>query len=205
MGKRIRFLFFAVCIGGVIGAFIWFFLRIMSIGQELLFTFKKEGKYPCDHLAIRTIAALLPLIFGASLGPEAGLTGIIAGLCFWAGSKFRYAVKHMEELSNIGQGASLDVIFRSPLFGYSYSTEEKDTSAEFSKTVKMVTYIAAGMIYTFFHAANSRLFDALKAKCGVIVCAVLGGIWLQSQNVHSCFRGGSITRIKGRQRRIHFG
>ncbi|MBD5532864.1 MAG: chloride channel protein [Lachnospiraceae bacterium] len=268
MGKRIRFLFFAVCIGGVIGAFIWGFLRIMGIGQELLFTvlpkqvpipcfvlvvcilggvvigvyeklfhaspdnmevvmatIKKEGKYPCDHLATRTIAALLPLIFGACLGPEAGLTGIIAGLCFWAGSKFRYAGKHMEELANIGLGASLGVIFRSPLFGYSYSIEETDTSAEFSKTVKMVTYItailggfgafmllgwlfgggdglprlptcdignrerfsvillipagiAAGMIYTFFHAANSRFFHALKEKCGVIVCTVLGGICL---------------------------
>lgn len=268
IGKRIRFLFFAVCIGGVIGAFIWAFLRVMGIGQELLFTalpeqihipcfilvvcilggvvigvyekifhaspdnmeavmavIKKEGKYPCDHLAVRTIAALLPLIFGASLGPEAGLTGIIAGLCFWAGRKFRYAGKHIEELSRIGLGASLGVIFGSPLFGYSFSAEEDDTSAEYSKTDKMVTYItailggfgvfvllgkffggaaglprlsapeignrerfsvillipvgiAAGLVYTAFHAASSRIFDALKDKCGVVVCAVLGGICL---------------------------
>ena len=268
IGKRIRFLFFAVCIGGAIGAFIWGFLRVMGIVQELLFTelpkqvhipclvlvvcvlgglvigvyekifhaspdnmeavmavIKKEGKYPCDHLAIRTIAALLPLIFGASLGPEAGLTGIIAGLCFWAGSRFRYAGKHMEELSRIGLGASLGVIFGSPLFGYSFSAEEEDTSTEYSKTVKMVTYItailggfgvfvllgrlfgggaglprltapdignrerfsvvllilagiAAGIVYAVFHTAGSRLFDALKEKCGVVVCAVLGGICL---------------------------
>ena len=37
MGKRIRFLFFALCIGGAIGAFIWAFLRVMGIGQALLF------------------------------------------------------------------------------------------------------------------------------------------------------------------------
>lgn len=267
-GKRLRFLFFALCIGGAIGAFIWGFLRVMGIGQELLFTalpkqihipcfvlvvcilggviigvyekifhaspdnmevvmavIKKEGKYPCDHLAIRTIAALLPLIFGASLGPEAGLTGIIAGLCFWAGGRFRYAGKHMEELSHIGLGASLGVIFRSPLFGYSFSVEEDDTSTEYSKTVKMVTYITAilggfgvfvllgilfgggaglprlsgsdignrerffvillipagivaGIVYTISHAASSRFFDVLKKKCGVVVCAVLGGICL---------------------------
>lgn len=266
IGKRIRFLFFAVCIGGVIGAFIWGFLWIMEMGQELLFTalpeqihipclilvicilgglvigiyekmfhaspdnmeavmavIKKEGKYPCDHLAVRTIAALLPLIFGASLGPEAGLTGIIAGLCFWAGSKFRYAGKHIEELSRIGLGASLGVIFGSPLFGYSFSMEEEDVPAEYSKSVKMVTYITAilggfgvfvllgrlfgggaglprlsapdignrerlfvillipvgivaGSIYTIFHAVSDRLFSALKDKCGVVVCAVLGGI-----------------------------
>lgn len=265
IGKRIRFLFFAVCIGGSIGAFIWAFLRIMGIGQELLFTalpeqihipyfvlvacivggvvigvyekifhaspdnmeavmaeIKKEGKYPCDHLMIRTIGALLPLVFGASLGPEAGLTGIIAGLCFWAGSKFRYAGKHIEELSQIGLGAALGVIFGSPLFGYSY-VEEDDSPAEYGKTVRMVTYITAiiggfgvfvllgslfgggtglprlsapdignrerfsvillipagvvaGVAYTLFHTVSSRFFDALRGKCGVIVCTVLGGI-----------------------------
>ncbi len=267
-GKRIRFLFFAVCIGGSIGAFIWAFLRVMGIGQELLFTalpkqihipcfvlvvcilgglivgvyekifhaspdnmetvmavIRKEGKYPSDRLIIRTVGALLPLVFGASLGPEAGLTGIIAGLCFWAGSKFRYAGKHIEELSQIGLMASLGVIFGSPLFGYSFSAEEDGSAADYSKTVRMVTYItailggfgvfvllgmlfgggaglprlsesdignrerffvilltpagvAAGIVYTISHAASSRFFEALKEKCGVVVCAVLGGICL---------------------------
>lgn len=185
MGKKIRFLFFALCIGGAIGAFIWAFLRVMDIGQKFLFTglpklvqtpglvlvvcilggvvigiyeklfhaspenmeevmaaIKKDGKYPCDRLAIRTVAALLPLVFGASLGPEAGLTGIIAGLCFWAGNKFRYAGKHIEELSQMGLAAALGVIFGSPLFGYSFSVEEERT-AEYDRPVKMVTYIMA--------------------------------------------------------------
>lgn len=267
-GKRIRFLFFAVCIGGVIGAFIWAFLRVMGIGQELVFTvlpeqihipcfvlvvcilgglvigvyeklfhaspdnmetvmavIKKDGKYPCDRLMIRTLGALLPLVFGASLGPEAGLTGIIAGLCFWAGRKFRYAGKHIEELSQIGLGAALGVIFGSPLFGYSFSTEEDGSAADYAKSVRMVTYIAAilggfgvfvllgsllgggaglprlsapgigdrerffvvplipagiaaGIVYTISHAASSRFFDALRGKCDVIVCTVLGGICL---------------------------
>ena len=185
MGKKIRFLFFALCIGGAIGAFIWAFLRVMDIGQKFLFTglpklvqtpglvlvvcilggvvigiyeklfhaspenmeevmaaIKKDGKYPCDRLAIRTVAALLPLVFGASLGPEAGLTGIIAGLCFWAGNKFRYAGKQIEELSQMGLAAALGVIFGSPLFGYSFSVEEERT-AEYDRPVKMVTYIMA--------------------------------------------------------------
>lgn len=267
-GKRIRFLFFAVCIGGVIGAFVWAFLRVMGIAQDFVFTIlpeqihipcfvlvvcilgglvvgvyekifhaspddmqtvmaviKKEGKYPCDHLMIRTIGALLPLVFGASLGPEAGLTGIIAGLCFWAGRKFRYAGKHIEELSKIGLGAALGTIFGSPLFGYSVSIEEDGSASDYPKPVRMVTYIAAilggfgvftllgvllgsgasiprlsapdisnrerffvialipagivaGIVYTISHAVSSRFFDALRGKCGVIVCTVLGGICL---------------------------
>lgn len=267
MGKRIRFLFFALCIGGAIGAFIWAFLQVMGIGQALLFTklpqlvpqpylilaicilggvvigvyeklfhaspenmeavmavIKKEGKYPCDHLAIRTIAALLPLIFGASIGPEAGLTGIIAGLCFWAGNRFRYAGKHIEELSQMGLAAALGVIFGSPLFGYSFSVEEGHMD-EHGRSVRMITYImailggfgvfvllgrllgggaglprltapdigdrerfsvivlipagiVAGIVYTVFHTGCSRFFGVLQKKCGVIVCAVLGGVIL---------------------------
>ncbi len=269
IGKRIRFLFFAVCIGGAIGAFVWAFLKLMGVGQDFVFTtlpelipipyyvlvvcvlgglvvgvyeklfhaspedmetvmavIKKEGKYPSDRLLIRTLGALLPLVFGASLGPEAGLTGIIAGLCFWAGRKFRYAGKHIEELSKIGLGAALGAIFGSPLFGYSFSIEEEDGSAaDYAKPVRMVTYIAAilggfgvyallgqlfgggmalprlsgadfgdrerlfviplipagiaaGIVYTISHGVSRRFFDALRGKCGVIVCTVLGGICL---------------------------
>lgn len=183
--KQLFFLSVAVCIGGAIGAFIWAFLRITGLGQELLFTIlperlpipclilvicilggfvigiyekkfhaapenmeavmaviKKEGTYPCEHLTAHTIAALLPLVFGGSLGPEAGLTGIIAGLCFWAGRKFRYVGQHMDELVRIGLGASLGAIFGSPLFAYSFCLDE-DAPAEFRKSVKMVAYITA--------------------------------------------------------------
>ena len=37
------------------------------------------------------IAALLPLLIGSSVGPEAGLTGIIVGLCYWAGENLKFA------------------------------------------------------------------------------------------------------------------
>ena len=245
MGKKIRFLFFALCIGGAIGAFIWAFLRVMDIGQKFLFTglpklvqtpglvlvvcilggvvigiyeklfhaspenmeevmaaIKKDGKYPCDRLAIRTVAALLPLVFGASLGPEAGLTGIIAGLCFWAGNKFRYAGKHIEELSQMGLAAALGVIFGSPLFGYSFSVEEERT-AEYDRPVKMVTYIMAilggfgvfvllGRLFgggaglprlTAPDIGNRERFSVIVLipagrKYGVVACAALGGACL---------------------------
>ena len=46
---------------------------------------KKEGFYPYDKVPTMLLCALLPLLFGASIGPEAGLTGVIVGLCYWAG------------------------------------------------------------------------------------------------------------------------
>lgn len=184
--NKIKFTFFAICIGGAIGAFIWAFLKIMSAGQKLLFTtlptyvnipfftliicitggliigiyeklfhaspdnmeevmaiIKRDGKYSCDRLAIRTIGAALPLIFGASIGPEAGLTGIIAGLCFWAGERFRYVNKHLTELSQIGLGAALGVIFHSPLFGFMMPIEDEKVSEELCHSDKMLSYLAS--------------------------------------------------------------
>jgi len=183
---QLRFIFFTACIGGAIGAFIWAFLKVMGVGQELLFTtlpkhinipyltliicvagglligiyeklfhaspeeletvmatIKRDGKYSCDRLVIRTIGAALPLIFGASIGPEAGLTGIIAGLCFWAGERFRYVGKHLKELSQIGLGAVLGVIFGSPLFGFMMPIEDGEVTEELAHRDKMLAYIAS--------------------------------------------------------------
>lgn len=184
--NQLRFIFFTACIGGVIGGFVWAFLRVMGIGQEILFTIlpkyinipyltlitcivgglligiyeklfqaspeeletvmaviKRDGKYSCDRLGIRTIGAALPLIFGASIGPEAGLTGIIAGLCFWAGERFRYVGKHLSELSQIGMGAVLGVIFGSPLFGFMMPIEDGEVTEELAHRDKMLAYLAS--------------------------------------------------------------
>ncbi len=184
--KQLQFTFFTASIGGVIGAFIWAFLRVMGIGQEALFTIlpkyvnipylmlitcvagglligicekffqaspeeleavmaaiKRDGKYTCDQLGIRTIGAALPLIFGASIGPEAGLTGIIVGLCYWAGERFRYVGKHLSELSQIGLGAVLGVIFGSPLFGFMMPIEDEEVTEELARRDKMLAYLAS--------------------------------------------------------------
>ncbi len=191
--EKIRFVFFAVCVGGAIGAFIWLFLEAMSLGQEFLFGFlpdtldfpyllpvlcvvgglliglmetkfhaspeelqtvmqkiKQDGTYSCERIGLRAVGALLPLLFGASVGPEAGLTGIIAGLCFWAGSRFRYARAHIEELSQISLGATLGVIFSSPLFGFMLPVEEEEMQLQ--KTSKTVAYICSilGGVGVFF-------------------------------------------------------
>jgi len=184
--SQLKFTFFAACIGGAIGIFIWAFLKVMGLGQEILFetlpeyinipylmlitcivgglvigiyeklfhaspeeletvmaAIKRDGKYSCDRLGIRTVGAVLPLIFGASIGPEAGLTGIIAGLCFWAGERFRYVGKHLSELSQIGMGAALGVIFRSPLFGFMMPIEDEQVTEELAHRDKMLAYLAS--------------------------------------------------------------
>lgn len=84
---------------------------------------KRDGKYPYDNIAIITLGALLPLVFGGSLGPEAGLTGVAVGLCYWVGDKLKLAGKNLNEFTSIGISAALGVLFGSPFFGIAADAE----------------------------------------------------------------------------------
>ena len=86
--------------------------------EEVVSKVKKNGKYPYDKVGVMYVSAILPLIFGGSIGPEAGLTGIICGLCSWVGDKFKKLFKDMKDLTSIGMSATLSTIFNSPMFGF---------------------------------------------------------------------------------------
>ena len=113
--------------------------------QELnvvLGTVKKTGRYPYHNVFSTIGSALFPLLIGASVGPEAGLTGVIAGLCSWVGDKLKRFRKEVEELTKIGMSATLGTIFRSPMFGFMEPLEsERDTTLP--KASKIVLYITA--------------------------------------------------------------
>ena len=58
--NQLQFIFFTACIGGAIGAFIWAFLKVMGMGQELLFTaLPKYINIPYLTFIICTVGGLL--------------------------------------------------------------------------------------------------------------------------------------------------
>ncbi|MBQ1437747.1 MAG: chloride channel protein, partial [Ruminococcus sp.] len=103
---------------------------------------KKTGRYKYSNVFSTIVSALLPLIIGASVGPEAGLTGIIAGLCTWVGDKLKRFRREVEELTEIGLSATLGTIFRSPMFGFMEPIESEE-DAVLPKASKIVLYFAA--------------------------------------------------------------
>lgn len=105
---------------------------------------KEDGGYQYHNIPMMLGAAFLPLIFGASVGPEAGLTGVIAGFCTWIGDKLKRAHAEMEELTRIGVSATLGTIFRSPMFGF-VEPLENEKGAALPKTSKTVLYFTAGL------------------------------------------------------------
>lgn len=90
---------------------------------------KNEHRYDYGALPVILVCAFIPLIFGASVGPEAGLAGVIAGLCYWVGDNVRYAGEHLEDCSKIGVAAALGSLFHVPLFGV-FAVEEPDGSEQ---------------------------------------------------------------------------
>lgn len=146
---------FAVCIMGgiIIGLFQKRYGLLPDKLETVMATLKRDGTYPYDRLHILAIAAILPLIFGASLGPEAGLTGLITGLCCWIGDKLKIKGEELRELSEAGMAAVLGIIFNAPVFGFANNFEHS-------------------------RAENKRYFSAKEfklAKTIIYICGIAGG------------------------------
>ncbi len=146
--EKIRFVFFSVCVGGAIGAFIWLFLEIMEIGQGFLFEFLSDAvDFP---YLVPVLCVVGGLLIGLAVVWREYWSGGKAyrdycGLCFWAGSRCRYVGAHMEELSQISLGAALGVIFRSSLFGLMLPVEEEIQMQKTSRTVAYICSILGGV------------------------------------------------------------
>ena len=102
---------------------------------------KKGDKYPYNNVGTISVSSMLPLLFGASVGPEAGLSNIIVGLCSWISNKFKFMYSEIKELTRIGMSATLGTIFNSPLFGFAMPIESEGIGIP--KRHKIVLYFLA--------------------------------------------------------------
>ncbi|AXY07008.1 chloride channel protein [Bacillus thuringiensis LM1212] len=139
--------YYTICvttIGGIlVGLTQKYFGTYPHLMPEVMSEYKKTGRIEYRFVHKATLTAIIVLIFGASLGPEAALVGIIGGLCTWVGDRFTFALKGMNELTEVGIGATLSVIFNAPLFGYLAPSEnEGEQINEFSKGKKAIVYLA---------------------------------------------------------------
>jgi len=146
---------FAVCLLG--GLLIGLWQKKFGIYpeelEEVMHQLRTTGSYPYSKIPMLSVAALLPLIFGGCLGPEAGLTGIIVGLCCWVGDRLKYKGREIREIAEAGMAATLGVIFASPFVGIAFNYESeaaKDSAEEYTeeekatiKKLKKLVYIVA--------------------------------------------------------------
>lgn len=102
---------------------------------------KEEKTYGDKNMLVLLVLAMIPLIMGSSVGPEAGLTGVVVGLCCWAGKNIKAAYQDAEDYTQVGIVVTLGVLFHAPLFGV-FTVEEGEQSelTALAKPVKLLLY-----------------------------------------------------------------
>ena len=151
-----------VCTAGGIILGIWQKLTnaVPDELDEVMKKVKKDKFYPYNKVLLLCISALLPLVFGGSLGPEAGLTGVIVGLCYWAGSHMKDAKSKIPELMQIGISATLSAVFYAPLFGLASVNEERLDSEEKPTDIRS-TKLISNIIAVLFAAGTLFLLNSI--------------------------------------------
>lgn len=110
---------------------------------KVIATVKKTGTYPYKKILPIMILSILPLIIGSSIGPEAGMIGLIVALCCWAGDNLKSANKSTINYSKVGAAVTLSVLFHSPLFGIFHIEENEEDDISLNKNSKFLIYAVA--------------------------------------------------------------
>ena len=183
----------AVCtIGGlVIG--LWTHVsdnRIKPL-EVVMTEFKRTGGCDLGGAGKSVVSFLLPLVFGGSVGFEAGLTGIITASCCWIRDKLKAAGLAIGAVADASLAACISAIFGTPLAGIVAGAESDpvpggESGASFDvdaytmrRQVKIALYTAAAFGAFAGIAAFSELFGSTGGlpRFGAITATYADLLW----------------------------
>ncbi len=124
---KLGFVIYSLCICIAGGVIIGLWQRKNGIlpdeTEQVMGRIKRSGSYPYNRIHILVISALLPIIFGGTIGPEAGLIGVIAAICCLVGDILKCKGDEVAALAEAGMAAAVGAIFNAPLFGIADNLE----------------------------------------------------------------------------------
>ncbi|WP_195238196.1 chloride channel protein [Romboutsia sp. 1001285H_161024_C4] len=151
-----NYLVLFVCIlGGImVGLCQKYFGKYPKTMPIVLKEFKETKRVEYKSLHKSIISALIILWFGASLGPEAALSGIVGGLVTLSGDLLKYGFKRKEIENDLNEiliessiESTIGIIFAAPLYGF-YSLISNKDKIKKAKTIVYVLTISSGF-YVF--------------------------------------------------------
>lgn len=119
--------------------------------EKVMASVKENGGYTLKRPLASIVAFLLPLVFGGSIGPEAGLTGIIAAACTRIGNMLKGAGLRIKSVTDLTISAALSAVFAAPVAGIVACAQDGMPESknlknyEFRTGVKLVIYTAAAL------------------------------------------------------------
>lgn len=186
--------------GAVIGIFRKHFGDYPQSMQTVIGTVKQTGTYPYNKIIILMTAAVLPLIIGSSVGPEAGMVGVIVALGCWVNENLKFAKDNADLYSRVGMAVSLSALFYSPLFGFFSAVENDDIPSEdrekLDRSTKLLVYgisiVSSLGILTLFNHLMGKVSEGFPSFEGVqpdkwdlamtilyLICGILLGLFFE--------------------------
>lgn len=164
----------AVCTlgGAIIGVWTWWSGDVVQPLEKVMAEFKATGSYRTNGVWKPVVTFLLPLVFGGSVGFEAGLTGLITSGCCWIRDKLKAAGLRAGAVADVTIAASMSAIFGTPLAGIVAGAESAPADGDdvldepdvngynMRRGVKIVLYTAAAFGAFGGIAVFSDLFGA---------------------------------------------
>ena len=164
---------FAVCtLGGLaIGLWTWFTGSRVEGLETVMGTFKRTGSYRLRCGAGKaTVSFLLPLVFGGSIGFEAGLTGIITAGCCWIRDKLKAAGLREMHIADVTIAASFSAIFGAPIAGIVAGAESAPKGGDVLEEPSVDDYDMRRGVKVVLYTAS-----AIGAFAGIRACTALFG------------------------------
>ncbi len=114
-----------VCTAGGLAIGLWtkLFDNAPESLEQVMGSVRKTGGYRVHGPVTSAVSFLLPLAFGGSVGPEAGLTGLIAAGCTWIGTTLKEAGLAAKSVVDLTLSASFSAIFGAPFMGIAAAAE----------------------------------------------------------------------------------
>lgn len=155
-------------IGGIlVGITQKYFGEYPKYMDQTLEEFKKNKRVEYKSLKNSIINSLTILFFGASVGPEAALSGIAGGIITFVGDKMKERFKkknvvnqYSDELIEYSMQVSAGLVFRAPLFGIYTLSEKSSENRHIIKKIKVIVYtvttIAGFLVFILLSKLDNR-------------------------------------------------
>ena len=117
----------------------------LSAGVEIN---RKHGSFGFDNIPAVFLTAMVPLIFGSAIGPEASLMSFISTVICYIGNRWNMDREKLQIFTFVGISAGLGACFKAPLFGFMELIEQpislwKNDKIVFPNTRRIIVYFTA--------------------------------------------------------------